>query len=295
MTAFFKMESPYRGEYSLHRLTFGSGDPVVSLVAGVHGNEVNGVCALNLLTGVLRLQRLRGTVHILPCVNAFGAEEGRKRWPFDDRDLNEAFPGDPVGSPVERIADAVVRATEGQICVDIQTGSTTVHEVPHVRVPLSGASLELGRAAGLPIMWRRQADRFDEGLVGAWRRAGRTAVVLRGGRGGSLDLDDARALARGLVRVLAEAGVLQTPEPPGSTVITTEVRDYRSSIGAFFVPEVRPGDRVVTRQLLGQLRSPLGGEPMAELHAVAPGLILAVRVYPMVHAGELVIRVAEAG
>lgn len=294
MSAFFRLESPYRGEYVLHRLTFGSGDPVVSIVAGVHGNEVNGVCALNLVAGVLRLQRARGTIHILPCVNVFGAEEARKRWPFDDRDLNDAFPGDPDGSPVDRIADAVLRATEGPLCIDIQTGSATIHEAPHVRVPLSGAAVELGRAAGLPVMWRRPTARFDEGLVGAWRAAGRSALVLRGGRGGSLDLDDARTLARALVRVLVEGGFLQTPEPAVPTMVTTEVREYRSSLGGFFVPEVRPGDRVVTRQLLGQLRAPLGGEPLEDLHALAPGIVLAVRVYPMVYARELVVRVAES-
>ncbi len=291
---FFQLESPYRGAYALHRLTFGAGDPVVTLVAGVHGNEVNGTYALNLLAGVLRLQRPRGTVHLLPCVNLFGAEEGRKRWPFGDRDLNLSFPGHPEGSPVERVADAVMRASEGRLCVDVQTGSSVVHEVPHVRAPLSGAAVELGRAAGLPVLWRRPSESFDEGLVGAWRAAGRTALVVRGGRGGALDLDDAKVLARGLVRLLVEAGHLQTPEPPAAGVVTTDVCDYRCELGGFFVPEVRPGDRVVAGQVLGSLRAPVGGGALESLVAGAAGVVLAVRVYPVVHARELVVRVAQS-
>lgn len=294
MSPFFTLESPYRGEYRLHRLTLGAGEPVATLVAGIHGNEVNGTYALNLLAGVLRLQRPRGTVHLLPCVNLFGAEEGRKRWPFGDRDLNEAFPGDAEGSPVERVADAVMRASEGQLCIDVQSGSSLVHEVPHVRAPLSGAALELGRAAGLSVLWRRPSDQFDEGLVGAWRAAGRTALVVRGGRGGSLDLDDAKTMARALVRCLVEAGHLHTPEPPSPTMVTSEVVDYRSSIGGYFVPEVRPGERVSVGQVLGNLRAPIGGEPLEQTTADAPGVVLAVRVYPVVHARELVVRVAQS-
>jgi hypothetical protein len=292
MSVIFRLESPYRGEYQLHRLTFGSGDPVVSLVAGVHGNEVNGNYALNLLAGMFRLQPPRGTVHLLPCVNTFGAEGAQKRWPFDDRDLNEAFPGRPDGSPVERVAHAVVEATAGTVGIDVQTGSAFVHEAPHARVPFSGHALQLGRAAGLPITWRRSPERLDEGLVGAWRRAGQTALVLRGGRGGALDLEDARTLARALVRVLGDLGVVNHAEPAADSVVTSEVHDHRTVAGGFVVPEVRPGDRVHPGQLLGVVRAPLGGAVVEEIACGGPGTVLAVRVYPVVHARELVVRIA---
>ena len=293
MSVVFRLESPYRGEYRLHRLTFGSGGPVTALVAGIHGNEVNGIYALNLLAGMLRLERTAGTVHLLPCVNLFGAAEGRKRWPFDDRDLNEAFPGDENGTPVERIAHAVLDATDADICVELQTGSATVHETPHARVPLSGRATELGQAAGLPLCWKRPSDRIDDGLIGAWRALGRTSVELRGGRGGSLDLDDARAMTRGVVRLLAEAGHVEFPAGEAGGRSCTEVIDYRTPVGGFFVPEVRPGETVVAGQLLGVVRAPLGGDPQEAVHATAGGVVLGLRVYPMVHANERVVRVAS--
>ncbi len=296
MTGVFRLESPYRGEYVLHRLSFGQGGgPSIAVTAAVHGNEVNGVYAVNLVAGVLRVQRPRGIVHLLPCVNTFAADEGKKRWPFDDRDLNEAFPGDESGSPVERVAAAVLAATEADICIDVQTGSNVVHEAPHARTPISGPSLDLAAAAGLPVTWRRATDRFDEGLVGAWRAAGRTALVLRGGRAGQLDLDAARAMATAILRVVAHAGVVAPPDSGAPTVVTTEVREYRSGAGGFFVPEVRPGDRIVGGALLGLVRSPMGGDPLETLHASRSGVVLAVRTYPMVHARELVVRVAESG
>ncbi|MFN7147358.1 MAG: hypothetical protein ACK4YP_26555, partial [Myxococcota bacterium] len=61
----------------------------------------------------------------------------------------------------------------------------------------------------------------------------------------------------------------------------------------FFVPEVHTGERVVPGKLLGVVRSPLGGEPVEDIRATKAGMVLALRVYPMVHAQELVVRIAE--
>jgi predicted deacylase len=294
MSVVFSLEAPYRGDYTLHRLTFGGGPgPVVALVAGLHGNEVNGTHALNLVAHVCRVQRPRGTVHLLPCVNTVGAEEGRKRWPFDDRDINAAFPGDPQGAPAERIAAAVLAHTEAEVCVDVHSGSSRVHELPHVRAPLGGMALEHARAMGLPVTWRRPLGQFEDGLVGAWRDAGRVALQVRGGRGACLDIEDARTLARGLVRMLCGLGVLTGEDPPVSAAETDRVSDYRSESGGFFVPEVLPGARVGPRAVLGVVRSPIGGDTIHELRAERGGIVMAVRSYPMVHAQELVVRVAE--
>lgn len=293
MSMIFRLEAPYRGEYRLHRLTFGSGSPTVAMVAGVHGNEVNGIYALNLVAGVLRVQRPKGTVHLLPCVNAVGADEARKRWPFDDRDIAAAFPGDPEGAAVDRIAAAVMDATDAETCIDVHSGQPNVHEHPHARSPLGGRELATARSMALPCLWRRSSDKFADGLVGAWRDAGRVALQVRGGRGASLDIDDAKAMARGLVRSLVYCGVLGAQDAGERTLETSEVRDYRSNAGGFFVPEVRPGERVPTGKLLGLIRAPLGGEPIESITASRPGMVIATRVYPLVHAQELVVRIAE--
>jgi hypothetical protein len=294
MSVVFALESPYRGRLALHRLSFGGGPgPSVAIVAGVHGNEVAGTHALNLVANMLRVQRPRGTVHLLPLVNALGAEEARKRWPFDDRDIQAAFPGDPEGQPVDRIAAAVMAHTVADVCVDVHTGSDRVHELPHVRTPIGGRALELARAMQLPVTWRRAAASLEDGLAGAWTEAGRVALEVRGGRGGTLDTADASVMARGIVRLLAAVGVLGGGHPPAPSLETGRVSDVRVEGGGFFVPEAAPGDRVAAGALLGTLRAPIGGELLEEVRAPRAGVLLAVRTWPMVHAQELVLRIAE--
>lgn len=293
MTVIFELEAPYRGWYRLHRLTFGGGPRSVALVAGIHGNEVNGTHALNLVAARLRELPVDGTVHLLPCVNSVGADESRKRWPFDDRDIMGAFPGDPTGLPVERIAAAVLEGSRAEVCVDVHSGASGVHELPHLRAPAAGVGAELARAAALPVVWCHDDDRAGEGLVGAWRKEGRVALQLRGGRGGGLDPGDAAVMAEGVLRLLGALRIL--PEHgAGTPVLDVErVHDHRCAVGGFFVPEVRPGDRVEAGARLGTVCTPLGGEPREVVVARGPGVVLAVRVYPMVHARELVARVVE--
>jgi predicted deacylase len=294
----FCLDAPYRGTYRLERLSFGGGGPSVALVAGLHGNELNGIHTLNLVARTLKMARLRGRVHLLPVVNTFGLEQGTKRWPFGDRDINQAFPGDPEGSPVERIAHALLAATEADVCVDIHSASPLLRELPQVRVPLSGREVELGRAMGLPVLWRRAGDLLEAtGLVGAWRQQGRSALHVVGGRGATLDLEPARTMADGLFRLLHHMGILPVPTPfKGLAVDTTRdrVSYHYSGVGGFWVPEVEIGDRVAPGHLLGTVTEVIGGGQLEEVRADRKGVVITMRTYPVIHAQELLARVSEA-
>ena len=277
MSEGFSLETPFRDPFKLSELRFGSGPLKVALVAGLHGTELTGVHALNLVAGALRMSRVQGQVVLIPIVNAHGVEQGTKRWPFDDRDINRAFPGDPSGSAVERIA-----------C-----------ELPQVRVPLSGAELGLARSMQLPMLWRRAGDRLEAtGLVGAWRERGVSAMHVVGGRAGTLDVGHARTLAHGLLRLLHHLKVLKhaVADPAEALVDTTRqgVRYHYSDVGGFWVPEVRVGDRVEPGHLLGAVTEVVGGQRVEAVRAERAGIVMSMRAYPVVHARELLVRVAEA-
>jgi predicted deacylase len=298
MSVVFQIEAPYRGVYELHRLSFGSGKgPTVAIVAGLHGNELNGVHAVNLLAKSLAFQRPKGTVHLFPLVNTFGADEGGKRWPFDDQDINRAFPGDVEGSVVQRLAHALLEASDAEVCVDVHSGAPYVRELPQVRAPMGGEELELARSMDLPIVWRRPGVRLEPtGLVGAWRAEGRRALHMVGGRGITLDSRHSTTMANGLSNLLGHLGICAQMDMGGSgtmaDVTHAEVEVHRADCGGFFVAEVHVGDLVRPGHLLGYLQSPIGGERLSEVRARRVGVVMTMRAYPMVHAQELLVRVA---
>ncbi len=298
MSEVFRVDAPYRGPYRLERLTFGGGEgPSVAVVAGLHGNELNGIHSLNVLAATLRMARLKGTVHVLPVVNTFGLDQGTKRWPFDDQDINQAFPGDPDGSVVQRIAHALLEHTQADVCLDVHSASPLMRELPQVRVPLSGREVELGRAMGLPVVWRRAGDRLEStGLVGAWRQEGASALHILGGRGATLDVGAARTMTHGILRLLNHLGILSAAPDPGDNLVDTtrnQVSYHYSGMGGFWVPEVRTGDRVKPGHLLGKITEVVGGDLLEEFRADRDGIVVTMRTYPVVHARELLIRVAD--
>ncbi len=286
----FELPLPLRPAYRLQRLAFGSGPAGVSIVAGIDGDEVTAVHAVNLVAGVLGVQRPSGTVFLLPCVNTLGAEAGEKT--FLGEELDSAFVSD-ADSPARRVARAVLEATEGDLCIEVQTGNRVTEECAHARAPIYGRALEAARASGLPVVWKRSARHFDDGLMGAWRAEARPSLTLRGGRAGVLDPDPARQLARAMVRILESRGLL--PAEVGATGVlleTDQVDEYRSQLAGFFAPEVRAGERVRAGSVLGVVRTPIGGDTVEEVRNKRPGIVLSTRVYPLVNARELLVRVA---
>jgi len=292
----FTLQTPFAGTYRLQRLRFGQGRPRLALVSGLHGNELNGIHVLNLVGSSLRAQRPLGTVDLFPVVNAFGVDEGRKRGPFQDEDLNAVFPGDANGTATQRIAAALLEATrDADVCVDVHSGSPFVHEIPQARVPLSGPEVELGRRMRLPLVWRRPPSQSDVmGLVGSWRAAGRRAFRIEGGRGGTLDKSDAMVLANGIRHLMAALGMGPSPRE-GETLADVTHEDmvtHRSGTGGFFVPETRVGERVEPGHILGYVAAAVGGETLEEIRSERTGIVTMVRCHPMVHAQELLVRVA---
>jgi predicted deacylase len=78
--------------------------PCLALVAGVHGDEYDGIRACQELAHELDPTRLLGTLVIVPVANPFAFAAAQRRTPHDDVDLNRVFPGRLDGSLSERLA-----------------------------------------------------------------------------------------------------------------------------------------------------------------------------------------------
>jgi predicted deacylase len=56
---------------------------------------------------------------------------------------------------------------------------------------------------------------------------------------------------------------------------------------------VRAGDRVKPGHLLGKVTEVIGGNLLEEIRADRTGIVVTLRTYPIVHARELLVRVAD--
>ena len=108
------------------------------IVAGIHGDEVNGVEVVRRVLLHLDPKDLKGSVIAIPIANPSAFLRG-SRYLLDRRDLNRYFPGRPKGSSASRIAhnlfENVIRNCDA--LVDLHTGSFKRTNFAQLRANLS--------------------------------------------------------------------------------------------------------------------------------------------------------------
>ena len=107
----------------------------ITLSAGVHSREYAGVQALTELAQELDPRQVRGTIRLLHCCNYEGfLRRSADVVPQDGKNLNREFPGDPGGTPTQRLAafleQEFIERTD--YLVDLHSGGFCESLTPHL-------------------------------------------------------------------------------------------------------------------------------------------------------------------
>ena len=109
----FRIEAPYRDELRVHGYRFGKGDKAACIVGALRGNEVQQLYICSQIIHTLKELERRGCISsgkeilVVPSVNHFSMNIGKRFWPSDNTDINRMFPGYKEGETTQRIAAGV--------------------------------------------------------------------------------------------------------------------------------------------------------------------------------------------
>ena len=149
--------------------------PTALLVAGVHGDEFEGVVALSTLMGSLGASVISGTIVALPVCNPFAFQGQSRTTPshIDGTNLARVFPGDASGPPTSRLASALFTLAmrllgEADLMIDLHSAGSRYRYGGLVgfrdfHVPARQASEEAARHFGHPDVFRLWAIPADAG------------------------------------------------------------------------------------------------------------------------------------
>jgi predicted deacylase len=134
--------------------------PTLLVIAGVHGDEYEGVEAIPLIFQSVRPEALRGRLLMVPVCNAPAYESATRSSPLDGLNLARVFPGDANGSITQRIAHWVTEKLMrgADLLIDLHSGGVT-YDIPTLagyhrsEDDLGRRSLAAARAFGAPILW----------------------------------------------------------------------------------------------------------------------------------------------
>jgi predicted deacylase len=288
-------------------LTGDRAGPHLLITGGVHGDEFEPMAAIRRLIRLLEPNGLRGRVTLAPVVNE-SAYRCRHRCGKDGLDLARTCPGKPDGTITECTAHALSRLIQAaDFYIDLHSGGTTLSVFPLAGYMLhpDGDILETQRsmahAFNLPVVWGTTPN-LDGRSLSVARDAHIPAVYAEYHGGATCDPAGVEAYVEGCLNIMALLGMLMRERPP--SLVRYVVEDARENAGymqiqnpaprtGYFDPAVRLGDRVKAGQTLGTV-SDIPGEEVVPVYAGHDGLVLVLRTYAYVEAGESLAVLLEA-
>lgn len=268
--------------------------PRLLVMAGIHGDELNGVESIRRLIVHKSIVPNRGMVIAIPIVNVYGFLN-RSRYLPDGRDLNRSFPGTKTGSLASRVAHKLVNEILPVIDygVDLHTGGAN-NNYPQLRCTFDEPNnLNLARAFAAPFIINSRLR--DDSLREAAHQAGKTILVYEGGEALRFDELAIKEGMNGVLRLMKHLK-MRTTRPrklkiPVEIQSTSWIRARNSGIYRSFVEY---GQKVKRSQIIASITDPFG-ETEYKIKSGTDGYVIGLRSLPIVNRGDALINIGIEG
>ncbi len=266
--------------------------PVLLLLGGVHGDEINGVEIVRRIIRSKLNKPARGTIIAIPVFNIFGFLNLSRKFP-DGRDLNRVFPGSAKGSLASQFAYQFKKeiAPFVDYVLDFHAGGAHRVNVAQTRCMLEDEkALELAKVFGAPFIV--QSKTIAKSLRETFRKLGKTALLFEGGKS---MLYDEQAIeygvrgARNVIRHLKmKRGKVEVGREP---IIVRKSKWLRASHSGMFHVRVENGSRVTRKTVMGLITDPFGA---FERKVFAPFdcYVFCINISPIVNRGDAIFHVS---
>lgn len=277
-----------------------SDGPVLALIAGIHGSEPSPIIALQRVRAQLDPAQLSGTVVIVHIANLPSFQDRTiYRGPWDQKNLNRVFPGNPNGTASERIAYAITTEVidHSQCVIDMHSGDGNESLRPYaywnklgLDESVDAYAREIALAFGLDhIIIDRGRPRDPNASVFCSNTAhvrGKPAITTEAGGVGVPTEEMVELNVRGAFRVMRHLRMIPgDPERVSNPIWLEPSEVVTSPATGLWYPAVATDQRVEKGQLLGRLTDYFG-ESIAEVHSPLSGVILYIVVSPAMAQGE---------
>lgn len=263
--------------------------PVLLLLAGLHGDEINGIEILRRMIREKYHEPQRGTIVCIPIMNTFGFISQSRVVP-DGRDLNRVFPGSPTGSLASRIAYTLLNEVVKHVDygLDFHTGGASRSNYPQVRSVLEDEqSLELAQVFSPPFI---MASKYlDKSLRKTAHSIGKSILLYEGGESLRLDEFAVQEGLNGALRVLHYLGMREDTIPVAQPPVLIKKSTWiRAKTSGMFLATVRNGTHVQKGATLGTVMDPYG-EFERKVQAPSEGYVICINNHPLINQGEALI------
>ncbi|MEK9629195.1 MAG: M14 family metallopeptidase [Nitrospinota bacterium] len=284
-----------------------SNNPRVSFVAGLHGDELEGLYVCHKLLRYLKEleasnpEAIQGEINIYPAVNPQALDNATRLWPFFSQDINRTFgPGQTESLAVETSQTLLedLKASS-DIVVDFHSSNLQLMELPQIRVikDFEKKLLPLAKKCNVDLVWvHPNAEIFASTLGFNLNIAKTPTLVIETGICHRIHPEQGDQIFKGVLNLLREAGTLDIKSEPVKEPLLVQpdhVKMVQTQYAGLFIKQVEVGQTLEEGERIGQLIDPVEGSVLKEIVSPCSGLLFTLREHPLVHKGSPLARIAE--
>ena len=273
--------------------------PTLVVSANVHGDEYEGVRAIFETFEELRPELMAGELLAVPVVNVPAFWSGTRNSPLDGANLARVFPGDPGGTPSQRLAWHFGRSilARASFYLDLHSGGVQFRMPGMAGYPSADPrSRAAAEVFGASVIWGHPAVASGR-TVSLANDLGIPWIYTEARGGGRIHPEDLQMMKRGIRNLLSHLGILDEP------LVGLPVKRRLSGGGntdcglsatraGFLMTDVQILDRVSAGERLGRLVNVMG-ELLEEYRAPVGGVVGLIREFPVVQNGDVLFLLAE--
>lgn len=267
--------------------------PTLLVMAGVHGDETNGIEIMRRIIRNKYYKPTRGTVIAIPVFNVYGFINHSRGLP-DGKDLNRSFPGSKNGSLASRVAYFMTNEILPQVDfgIDFHTGGASHNNYPQIRAHFqSEVELEMAKAFGAPFII--ESPFRDKSLRKTAARAGKPILVYEGGETLRLRKQVLDVGVSGMLRLMKHLGMRDdAPEPVNDPIFIKSSVWVRAKHAGLHHAHVRNGNKIERNQNLGLITDPYGQFEKV-IKSPVNGYVIGINNYPVVNMGDALLHIGS--
>lgn len=260
--------------------------PVLALMAGMHGDEINGMEIVRRIIDSGQNKPKRGTVVCMPIVNLYGFLNYSRDVP-DGKDINRSFPGNKNGSLASRVAYHLMKEVIPYIDygIDFHTGGAMRANYPQVRAVLRDPkNIELANAFCAPFTM--DAPFRANSLRHEAANRGKNIIVFEGGESLRFDNQTIEEGIGGTLRLMKHLNMIDmAPEPNEQNRVIWNTSWIRAKHAGLFQSNVLCGQLVQKGEWVGTITDPFG-EFKEQVMSPETGYVIGLNNIPVINAGD---------
>lgn len=299
----FELKSLYRDSMRIYGYEFGEGRKSACIIGAMRGNEIQPLLSCGQLIKVLKQYEAAGKIEkgksilVIPSVNPYSMNIGKRFWPTDDSDINRMFPGYNKGETTQRIAAAVFEEIKDYEN-GIQFASFYIPGafLPHVRMMKTGyENKALAKKFGMPYVILRDPRPYDSATLNFnWQIWEANAFSVYTHDTTSSDMAGIRQGVDAVLTYLSETGIVNSGlhgRTSSQIINESDMINVKSKSAGMFRRCFDVNDYVRKGEKIAEIVNPYDFTVISEVTSPVNGTIFFTQQNPLTYANAVLFKI----